>query len=221
MGKKIVLICSPSHALRGGVESIVNDLSVELPKRGWEALLGLGKGARFNDVDKYRTTYTGLPIIELDGTAGTRQGRADSLDRVIRKVCPDVILSARIYDTYGAVARLRAQHAKTRLAITIQAYEPQYIDDARRNKSVIDLCIASGNMIREAVIRCSGVSPERVVSIPGGVMPPEAPVKARTLGKCLRIGYVGRLQHSDKRVLDMLPLVSELERVGVPYHRVS
>src|SRR5258708_3246469 len=107
MPKNTVLICSPSYAVRGGVESIINDLSRELPKRGWNAVLGLGKGGHFNDVSRYRKAYHDLPIVEIDGTRGTQQARVDALKAIIRRVRPDIVLSARIYDVFPAVSSLK------------------------------------------------------------------------------------------------------------------
>jgi hypothetical protein len=43
-------MCSPSHAIYGGVETILGQLCGGLPKHGWEVILGLGQGYRFNDL---------------------------------------------------------------------------------------------------------------------------------------------------------------------------
>ena len=85
-----VLICSPSSSLHGGVENIIKDLCNELPARGWKATLALGRGTCFNNVDAYRKEYPDLPIIEIDGTGGTRDSRLESLTNVITRERPDI-----------------------------------------------------------------------------------------------------------------------------------
>src|SRR5712691_7385622 len=116
MPKNTVLICSPSYALRGGVESIINDLCRELPQHGWQTILALGRGNRFNDPTAYSSMYPDLPIIEVDGTAGTRLGRIKSLIEVFKNISPAVVLSARIFDAYEAVAVLKQGARAPRLA---------------------------------------------------------------------------------------------------------
>ncbi|MDQ5846449.1 MAG: glycosyltransferase family 4 protein [Acidobacteriota bacterium] len=218
MPTKTLLICSPSFALRGGVESIINDLCRELPHLGWNVVLGLGKGSRFNDVSKYRQTYPDLPIVEIDGTRGTRLSRVAALKTVIRKINPAIVLSARVYDTYAAVNELKTDNGSPRLAITIQSYEPHYFYDARSFRESVDLCVAAGNMIQAAATNWSGLPVDRVVSIPSVVRPPNRTTSPRRLGDQIRIGYVGRLDQSDKRILDLVPLIKHLERLGLAYH---
>lgn len=201
----------------GGVETIVNDLCRELPKRGWDATLALGKGSRFNDVNAYRTAYPDLPITEIDGTKGTRQGRLEALTKLVERLRPDVVLSARIFDAYEAVTECKKHQPNLRLAGTIQVYEPHYLYDLRAYRHCVDSCVTSGNLIREAVIQWAKFPEDRVVSIPGGVSLPTVSIAPRALTSPLRIGYVGRLDQDQKRILDVEPLLGELDRNAVDY----
>jgi glycosyltransferase involved in cell wall biosynthesis len=212
-----VLICSPSHAVRGGVETVVADLCRYLPRHGWEAVLGLGEGGRFNRVAQYREAYPDLPTVSIDGRKGTRQARQEALCRAMRSARPDVVLVARLFDAYQAATSLKQRRGWPRLAVTIQAYEPHYLFDARLYRTVIDLCVTSGDMIRDAAVAWSGLSPDRVVSIPGGVHPPNTPVSPRSVNVVIRLGYVGRLEAGQKRILDLAALVEGLDRDGVRY----
>jgi glycosyltransferase involved in cell wall biosynthesis len=214
---KKVLICSPSHAIYGGVESIVADLCRHLPALGWDAVLGLGKGGRFNDVERYREAYPDLPVVELDGARGTRQARREGLLKAIRAVNPDVVLVARVFDAYQVVSALKRKRGAPRLAVTIQAYEPHYLFDARLYQRHIDLCVTSGEMLRRASVEWAGVPSECVVSVPGGVRPPEIPVSPRNRSDVLRLGYVGRLDPGQKRIGDLVALVEILERCSLRY----
>lgn len=212
-----VLICSPSNSLHGGVENIIKDLCNELPRRGWEPRLALGRGSRFNNVEAYRQEYPDLPIIEIDGTRGTRASRLESLTNVIRKAQPDVVLSARIFDAYEAVSALKAHQRGPRLAVTIQAYEAPYFFDARLYRNNIDFCVTAGDLTRTAVTHWCGLQEERVVSIPNGVNLPIAPVDPRRFAPPLRIGYVGRLEEGQKRISDLVPFLRELDSRAIEY----
>src|SRR2546430_2765947 len=141
MPSRRLLICSPSYAITGGVESAIEDLCHELPRRGWETLLALGGGSRFNNVSAYRKTYPDLPIIEVDGTKGTRQARLESLRRVFQEAQPDIVFSARVFDAYEVVASMKQRYGAPRLAIGIGGYEPRYFYDARLFKASVDLCV--------------------------------------------------------------------------------
>jgi len=208
---KKLLICTQSYALHGGVENIVNDLCLKLPQRGWETLLALGKGACYNDVERYRNQYPNVPIVEIDGVKGTRQSRVESLVKVIQKVKPDIVLSARLFDAYAAINKLKKHNRRIYFAVTIQAYEPPYFYDINLFRKTVDLCITSGNMIKQGIIHQSKLPANIVVSIPGGVRSPKKNVKQRSLGKILRIGYVGRLEQEQKRISDLFPLLQELD----------
>jgi glycosyltransferase involved in cell wall biosynthesis len=214
---KRLLICSPSHAVYGGVENILADLCSELPSRGWTPLLALGKGMRFNKVERYRENFPTLPIIEIDGTKGTRQARLESLEKLLSKTEPDIVLSARIFDALQAVAIRKKRTRTPRLAVTIQAYEAPYLYDARLYAHSLDLCVTSGNMIREALIQWSGIPEERVVSIPGGVKNPNRLIESRSIRLPIRIGYVGRIEQKQKRIFDLAYFLENLNQKRIPY----
>jgi len=214
---KKLLICSPSLALRGGVETIVNDLCRELPRRGWDPLLALGKGARFNNVDDYRRTYPDLPVTEIDGTAGTRRARIQALRKLIDSEAPDIVLSARIFDAFEAVASMKQQGQGPRLAVAIRTFEPPYLYDARLYRDCIDLCVPDGKLITAALIEWCGFDQNRIADIPGGIHPPNDRVEPRGTNKRLRLGYVGRLEQGQKRIFDFVPLLQSLDEMGLSY----
>jgi len=212
-----LLICNISRSVQGGVENIVADLCRNLPAYGIDPVVGLAKGLRHNRPERYRAAFPDLPTVEIDGTGGTRQARIEGLVRTIRSVRPDIALIARVYDAYEAISRFKARDARLRLAVTIQAYEPHYIYDARLFREHIDLCVTSGELVRSAVCDWAGLPADRVVSIPGGVRPPLRPVGERHMGEPVRLGYVGRLDPDQKRALDLIPFTRSLERLGVPF----
>lgn len=212
-----LLVLTPARSAVGGVEVMINGMARGLPGRGWEVMVGCCSAPRFDRIDEYRRWNPNLTLVEIDGAKGTRQARIESLVKTIKQVRPDVVLSARIYDAYEAARRLKKRRYPFRFAITIQAFEPPYFFDARANRNVIDLCVTGGILARETVVEWSGLPAERVVDIPAGVLPPQKRPEPRTRRVPIRIAYLGRLIHTQKRIKDCLPFVTALDDLGVEY----
>jgi len=210
-----LFIATPSHSLQGGVERIMESLAAHLPARGIEVVLGLGKGARFNDPARFREAFPAIPAVDIDGSSGTAFGRRRALRRAIERADPDVVLVARMFDAYPVASALKRDGHRLRLAVTVQAYEADYFADLARWADFVDLVVTSGELVADAARRFTGVPAERIVSIPGGVAP--ARRARRPNDGPLRLGYVGRLEQTQKRVLDLPLLVAELERRGIPF----
>ncbi|MDH3465118.1 MAG: glycosyltransferase [Gammaproteobacteria bacterium] len=101
--------------------------------------------------------------------------------------------------------------------MALRGFEAQYLVDARVFEPIIDMCITDGRLIANACIKLAGIEQQRVVSLPGGVRLPTDIVEPRETGELLRLTYIGRLQHSDKRVLDLITLTDKLAILGVPF----
>lgn len=213
-----VLVCNISRSVQGGVENIVNDLAKGLPSRGVRVTVGLTKGDRYNRPQIYRAAFPDPVTATIDDLGcGTRQARVEALMRTVLDAEPDIVLIARVYDAYEAVAKLKRKYGWPRLAVTIQAYEPHYLFDARTYRDHIDLCITSGELVRKAVCEWGGVERDRVISIPGGVQPARNKCRPRAAGGPLRIGYVGRLDPGQKRIMDLPVLLDELDERRCDY----
>jgi glycosyltransferase involved in cell wall biosynthesis len=210
-----LLICTPTHALQGGVERILEALALHLPARGFDVTFALARGARFHDPDRYRAAFPHIQSFDVDGTSGTAYGRRRALRRVMERVDPDLVLIARMFDAYPVASALKRKGHRLRLAVTVQGYEPEYFVDLVAYAAFLDLCVTSGELIARAVPRFTSVPAERVVSIPGGVAAPSRLV-AHGPGP-LRLGYVGRLEQLQKRIRDLPLLANELTRRGVPF----
>lgn len=210
-----LLICGISRSTEGGVESITADLCRLLGAHGIEVILGLARGRVHNDPDRYRAAFPDLRTIDIDGSMGTRRARIEGILAAVRLVDPDVVLGARVFDVYPAIAELKARgNRRVRLATTIQAFEPHYLHDARKYREFIDLVVTSGELVRTATVDWCGIAADRVVSIPGGVKPPHRSATPGD-GGIRRIGYVGRLDPDQKRALDLIAFVRAVAAKGV------
>jgi hypothetical protein len=213
-----VLIPMQTNCLQGGVEIVTVNLCRELPKRGWKVVLGLARGARFNDdVRAAATTYRGCPHVVLDGTTGTRQACTEALIGAIRSLNPDVVFSPRLFDAYLAVDYLKRRGATARLIGGAMNFESQYIYDACLYRGILDGFVTMGELARQTLIRWGGLQPERVRNIPGGVMPPRVRTTPGSGPGPVRLLYAARISRDQKRVIDLAPFLDEMERLAIPY----
>jgi glycosyltransferase involved in cell wall biosynthesis len=98
----------------------------------------------------------------------------------------------------------------------VQAYEAEQVADLVAYAGCVDLCVTSGRLIAEAVGRFTPLPAERVRSIPGGVRPATRFVQHDNAAP-LRLGYVGRLEQPQKRILDLASTFAALVRRNVPF----
>lgn len=208
-----LFVCTPTHSLQGGVERILESLAALLPRHGFEVVFGLARGARFHDPDRFRRAFPNVTGVDVDGTSGTAFGRRRALRQAVLDVDPDIVLIARMFDAYPVCSELKLHGHRLRLAVTVQAYESEYIADVARYAEFVDLCVTSGELVARAVRTFTRVGDVR--SIPGGVEPARVP--QTSAGDALRIAYAGRLEQVQKRILDLPLLADELRRRGVPF----
>jgi glycosyltransferase involved in cell wall biosynthesis len=208
-----LLITTPSHYLHGGAERIMEALAKELPGRGIEVVFALARGARFHDPDRFRAAYPFIRSVDVDGTSGTAHGRRRALRRAIVAADPDVVLNVRMFDAYPVCSALKLAGHRLRLVTTVQAWELEYLVDLVRYAEFVDGVMTSGELIANAIRRFTSI--DHVMSIPGGIEPPRRLREAH--GGPLRLGYVGRIEQVQKRILDLPLLAAELERRGVPF----
>ena len=216
-----LLIISRSHNPLGGADRIISDLCRHLPALGWETILGLTRGASFDDPAKYLAVHAGLEAVDIDGTLGTRPQRVRSLSRTICSLKPDIVLGMRVFDLVEAVHHVKKKFGSQapRLVWGVRAFEPPFIHDAHQFKANIDYFVTSGRLIADVLHRFAGVPCERIASIAGGVTPPIIePVPCSRQSKPVRLLYAGRLEQAQKRVRDLIPLVQHLRHHDISFH---
>jgi glycosyltransferase involved in cell wall biosynthesis len=211
-----LLICTPCHVLHGGVERIIESLARGLPAHGFRVVVGLARGERFHLPERFRQEYPDLDCVEIEGRSGTRLGRQRGVRRTLAEVRPDVVLIARLFDAYEAVVERKHRGDPVRLAVTVQAYEPDYVTDLATFADWVDLCVTSGRLIARAAERFTTLPADRVRSIPGVVRPASTRV-THDDARPLRLGYVGRIEQPQKRIFDLVDTLAALRDAGVPF----
>jgi glycosyltransferase involved in cell wall biosynthesis len=89
--------------------------------------------------------------------------------------------------------------------------------DLRLYQDTVDVCVADSTLAARVARRATALPEDRIVSIPGGVHRPRVARTEVEAGHALRLGYVGRLEQVQKRVLDLPVTLCALDGLGVPF----
>lgn len=212
-----VLFCSQAAHTGGGVEAWMEALTAALLQNGAEVFTGLARG-RFHDPDRYQARHRVSNPIEIDGRLGFREVRISNLVRLFRQVEPDVIIPANLSDAILAGSYWKTRGGRARMVTCLHTQDDQQVEQLRANATFIDLFTSVSKRVTNQLVLLTG-EPERVRHLPTGVPEPVAPFIAR---ECIRnVAYIGRLDQSDKRVLDSIEFMKQLEGSGVRLHIIG
>lgn len=212
---RVLFVAGSAHPL-GGLMTWLDYLLPGLEARGWSPVLGLAEGPRHHRPERLLATHPNERWIRIACRTGTPEGRARALAGALSDVRPAVAVGVNIPDLFPALARARRAGSRVRGLMTVHGIEPDLYADAARFRPVLDGAAGTNRLACALLERDAGLPPERVFYVPYGVeTPAPGPPRADRDGRPLRVGFAGRLEQPQKRVLD-LPLVSEaLERIGV------
>ncbi|OQC38810.1 MAG: UDP-D-galactose:(glucosyl)lipopolysaccharide-1,6-D-galactosyltransferase [Acidobacteria bacterium ADurb.Bin051] len=210
-----VLFLTRGWPSRGGTEVWLDTLVGQLRAHGVEVEVGVAEGARFNDPDELfaasRFVRSGHV---LDGCSGWREGRRYRVRRLLERLRPAVVAPLRLQDGLHVASREKARHG-FRIVYPLHEYRAGYFQDLVDYGSWIDRVVVCDELSRRAVIEVAGLEESQVTLITQGV----APGSGRRTAEPgpLRLGYVGRLEESQKRVSDLVAVCRALDRRGVKF----
>lgn len=210
-----LLVCCPAATVEGGAERILSSACKHLAGQGHEVALALPQG-RFHDPQRFRKAFPALTIREVRAVAGTAAGRQEALRGLIAREAPDVVLVSRLFDALPAAAQVKARGRVLRIVYAVFGNEVEYISDLRTLGPWLDGVVTDSRLAAAAARDATALPPERIAAIPG---PVERPTRERVkpvAGCPLRLGYAGRLEERQKRVLDLPEVLAHLAR-DVPF----
>ncbi|HEV7427628.1 MAG TPA: glycosyltransferase [Thermoanaerobaculia bacterium] len=209
-----VLFCSQAAHTGGGVEAWLEALSSALDRRGFDVVTALASG-RFHDPERYMTRHHVIHPTVVDGSQGFQETRIANLVRLFERVRPDVIIPVHLHDALVAAAYWKTRGGQPRIAVCIHGQDAGRVAQVRELAPFIDLAVSVSRRVTSELQPIFG-DDNRVRHIPTGV---PAPLNLPTTRDRLqRLGYVGRLDHTEKRVLDLVPLMRALQGSGVTLH---
>ena len=214
-----LLFCTQTAHPHGGLETWLDEIVPFLESRGWEVTVALARGRRFHDPAAYRAAHPRLQrTVEIDGRWGTRESRVRALRRVLRDVRADVVVPINVADLLEAVAREKLAGSSVRLVTMLRAQEPHgELEDLRTFREFIDLAVGGNRLLRALLAEWSGIDGSRLRYIPPGSRRKTNAERSPKPADRIRLGYVGRLDHEAKRVLELVDVADRLDRDGVAY----
>lgn len=203
------MFVTQTHTVWGGMELWLDRFAQWMLDRGWDVVAGLARGARYSDPDAYAAAHPHLRPVVMDATVGTESARVAAVTRAIRHTRPDVVIPIGIGSIFPAMAREKT----TRLVAPIFSYYPDWVANVMESFDVIDMAVPNARLL-DAYLR--GVhGNDRVRLVRQGVPPATTPRQPRDPSR-LRVGYVGRVEQSSKRVLDLVVLADAVQRRNLP-----
>jgi glycosyltransferase involved in cell wall biosynthesis len=200
----------------GGSYTWLEEMLKELPRFGWRLTVALSSDGT-QVWRPFAERYEGLADVTLlRSVTGTPLGRQRAIRSVLGSVNPDVVIPHLLFDVFPAVSRDKQEGGETRLVYCAHEISSRMLADLKRYHGIVDLAVGVSRMLGRILREVVQIAAERVDVIPYGVPQSVVPHTTQPAGAPLRIGYAGRLE-DDKRVLDLIPLCEELERVGVDY----
>lgn len=198
-----VLFCSQAAHTGGGVEAWLEAVSSALARRGHDVVTGLAKG-KFHDPERYRARHEVVNPLVIDSGAGYRESRVTSLLHAIRRTQPDVVVPVHLAEAFLASAFEKTRGRELRLVACIHGQGADRLEQVAAVEPFVDFAVG---VSQRTVTMLRNFMPDACVAhIPTGVPEPLTPPRVRT--SIERVAYVGRLDDSDKRVLDLIALAS-------------
>jgi len=220
-----LLFVAPSAYPLGGVAVWLRYILHGLADKGFNVHLGLLSG-KFHKPDEYLAEHSfekdKVNIVSIGSGSGTREGRVCAITQAIENVQADIVVSVNAPDVFEAGTRVKKlSNSSLKTVMTLHGLEPDYFLDIRTYCSQIDAVIATNRLTCLMVEQWANFSSERILYAPYGVEMPEGNGQEQTMTDTplpLKILYAGRIEQEQKRINDLIDLVSELERSEFVYH---
>ena len=212
---RTVLFIAPSAYPLGGIADWLEYLLPGLSAYGWRCALGLTVG-RFHLADEYLARHSWDHTVQLRNATGSPEGRVVAIMNAIQEIEPDIVAVANIFDAYEAVRRLRVEgKTKTRVVMTLHGLQGDLLMDIGSEQDVLDAVVVT-NRLTQILANESIGDALRVLYAPYGVPIAERRTEPKTLRRDqLKLLYCGRLEQSQKRILDLPALLLALAQIGV------
>ena len=198
------------------MEAWMESLDCALTARGWDVVVALAKGPQFHDPEKYLSEHVHSNVVLVTELSGFRECRMSTLLSLFKRYMPDIVIPVGLADPLHAMALWKLRGGRAKLVVCMHTNADLFHHDVKACSEYIDLAASvskRGSMLLEEVL------PGRVAHIPTGV---HAGKMGRIrIRKELNLAYIGRLEHSEKRVLDLIELMTHLKSVNVRLHVVG
>lgn len=195
----------------GGSHTFLVDLCRGLHARGWTPTI-IGVPGPEMGIRRLLDEVGADVRVHLWRPEQLPEDRAAALSRWIEASRPDAYVISNSTDV-GWLALPHLQRSLPTVSIAHNDVEAYYAP-LRHYRNYIDCAVGVSLETHRKIMNSAGVPSGRAEYIPYGIRAlsePEAAARFDTRDQGpLRIGFIGRVEHTQKRVLDFIPLVAEL-----------
>lgn len=203
----------------GGAHTFLVSAAKALGQRGHSVSVITAKGADYSMVESLRAAQAEV-LDDLWSANDLPDTRAEKLANWVNDRNPSVyVISVSPDCGWLALPLLNLNIATVSISHNDCAafYEP-----VAHYHSLLDCAVGVSAEIHRRLIADCGMPPERARQVPYGIEPfTESELdrrrEHRPSGGPLRIGYVGRIEQPQKRVMDFVPLAIELRHRGIEF----
>jgi glycosyltransferase involved in cell wall biosynthesis len=221
MRKASVLFIAPSAYRLGGMQVWLHDLVSYLEVNScWDVNIALVSG-RHHCIKSYESVFPGFPVLPLENRTGSPEGRRQAIALLLRERSPDLVIGVNVADLYLAASLARLKGFKGRVVMSLHAIAADLLEDAKAYSFLIDAVIATNYLTCRILKDVSGFPEDRVMYAPYGVKSDNSLLNltsSQSTNDPLLIAWVGRLEQDQKRIWDLLPILTHLDSLGLSYH---
>ena len=203
----------------GGAQTFLVALAGALATKDWKISVVTQMGSEAAIVESLRSS--GVEVIDdLWNAVQLPEERASNLSEWVNSQRPAAYVVSISPDA-GWLALPALDPSIATLSIAHNDVSA-FFEPVSHYRALLDCAIGVSEEIHRKIVAECGVPPGRARHIPYGIeplTPNEFTARCETsqAASPLRIGYVGRLEQPQKRILDFVPLVVELERRKVAF----
>jgi glycosyltransferase involved in cell wall biosynthesis len=201
---KRALFVTQSHNVWGGMEQWLHNFTFWLQEQpDWDVRVALPRGRRFNDPGAYVRAHPHIHPMVLDVRVGSDSARVNAVVRAIETFEPHILVPIGSGATFPAVAEAKRRGSHVRFLPTIRGVVPalmaNVVDFWPSVDGVVSISRFFDRYFREVL---PAEDAARLHYVRHGAKPAFI---AHVDASQLRVGYVGRLAHDQKRVGDLIP----------------
>jgi glycosyltransferase involved in cell wall biosynthesis len=217
MPMKILLI-APSAYLLGGVQDWLYLLTIGMRDKGHTIIVAIPNDNFHNGV-LYNQYYKHIDAIYFNNKTGTSEGRINALSKLLLSHPVDLIVGVNIADIYTAYERVYHKLQKTKIVMTLHAIEGDYLGDIGQYCQLLDGVITTNKLTQKIVTELKLLEKDHIYYAPYGVRA-NTNLIMRDQKQELSIAWVGRFDNHQKRILDLVNILINLDQKDIAY-RVS
>lgn len=213
-----ILFIAPSAYLLGGVQDWLYMTCLGLREKGHKVNVGVPSG-KYHNPRLYNQAFVGLDAIYFTNNTRTREGRIRCLKEFLLENRCDLIVGVNIGDLYEAYSRVSKELGETRLVLSLHAIETNYFLDIKAYNSMLDAVITTNRLSQRMVQEMGYIEKDRVYYAQYGIEDSKVLQRIDTgvSQRNVRLAWVGRIEKKQKRVMDLIAIVQELDRNGSEY----